>query len=83
MPNDLAKHMCCYITTQVKKPNKIITAQYGTIILELSKYLTLLPCYKDKEGSPFEMEQANRKLTEMDICTAINSGLSQDLDTVY
>ena len=52
-------------------------------MLKLSEYRIMLPCYKDEEDSPKQMEQACCKLTEIDMCTVIIGGLSQNLATAY
>ena len=83
MPRDLAEYICCYIITNIRKPDKILVTQFGARVLKLTEYLTLLPCHKDKEGSSKQMEQVKYKLTEMDMCIVIFSGLSQDLATKY
>ena len=75
--------MCHYVTAQMKTPNKILTAQYNTGMLELRKYLTQLPCYKDEEGSPVGMERANRKFIEMDMGTVIISVPFYHFATAY
>ena len=53
-PKSSAEHGRWYITTQIRKPDKIPVAQCKARRLKLTEYLTLLPCYKDKEVSPQE-----------------------------
>ena len=83
MPRDSTRRVRQYTTNHVKNTDRIILTQSGARMIELSKYLTLLSCFADKEGSPAQMEQAYRKLTEMDICIIIISTLPQDLVTAY
>ena len=50
---------------------------------KLNVYLSYVPCQKDEDSSPWQMERAGKKLNEMDMFTAIIGILSVDLATTY
>lgn len=81
-PNSAERHRK-YLNGQIKKPDAITCDQYIDRVVELNKYLLLLPCLKDQEGAPKKMPRANLQFNEMELCDIILNGLRYPLLTAY
>lgn len=79
-----AELLRAYLTTCVRMAYTGVTVkQYIGRVLQLNEYLSMLPCLKHCKDSPAGMPHANVKLTELELCPIILSGIPTSLSLPY
>ena len=80
---DAAESHRRYMSTLLRKANAVTCKQFIMHIMQMNTYTVYLPCLKQVEGSPSEMEFQNNPFSELDMCMHILSAMPQIIAGAY
>ena len=71
LTHDAAERQRRYVSTQLKFPQRAIgkgARAFADRFSELNQFIAHLPCLKDTEGAPPEMERADKPFSQFEMC---------------
>ena len=86
---DAAERERRYIATQLKYPQRAVGVGISSIrayaerLMELNQSIEKLPCLKDTEGSPAEMERADKPYSKYEMCQILLTIIPTGFEEMY